>query len=536
MAPPPAISLIATSVADPSKSVMAAITVTSTFTISVTGPSSVTAGGSANYTAMLTPAANSNPSRTITWSVAGTGCAGAACGTISSIGAYAAPSIPPSPACRANHRRRRRPIRSKAASVSVTIAPVVSVSVSPSHRRRWRSRLLASFPGHGDGRAGPDGHLGRRWGGGRQRGGRNRPEFADCSGHDDVFGAARLARGWNGDGGCARSNAVPSVSASVLGHAYERGEPQRDAPASATLALNQRQTFSAQVNNTANQSVAWLGQRDTGRKYSRRGMICAHGLEPVPAGFGGHGGRASTTWRRPGCRLPNPVTITAVSQAAGAASASASVAILPHVVVSVQPANAALAELEEARFTADVTGSDNQMVIWAMSRRGLARRRAPAAPSTPAGLYTAPSAPPSPDAICSWRPPASVDTTQSGSGRHHHQQTPRPFSRSRQPARTRARPAGSRCSSPAIIFRRLRRGRARRFIVGGTARATSCASSMQCITALTACRCASRRESFGATGKSRRCALEHGIVCGAGAGLADGPHHAYAGQSDEHGR
>ena len=52
---PPTVSLVATSVADPSKSGAATITVTSSFSLAVTGPSTVTAGNTADFTATLTP-------------------------------------------------------------------------------------------------------------------------------------------------------------------------------------------------------------------------------------------------------------------------------------------------------------------------------------------------------------------------------------------------------------------------------------------------------------------------------------------------
>jgi len=78
----PSMSLTATSVADSAKSATRTITITSLFSLAVTGPPSGTAGNTAAYTATLTPAAGSNPTRVILWSVAGTGCTGAAGGTI----------------------------------------------------------------------------------------------------------------------------------------------------------------------------------------------------------------------------------------------------------------------------------------------------------------------------------------------------------------------------------------------------------------------------------------------------------------------
>src|SRR5258706_12675752 len=95
---PPGVLVRAISVADPSKSGAAAITVTSSFTLTVAGFTSVKTASTASYTATLVPAANSNPSRAISWSVSGLGCAGPACGTISVGARYTTPPLGPSPA------------------------------------------------------------------------------------------------------------------------------------------------------------------------------------------------------------------------------------------------------------------------------------------------------------------------------------------------------------------------------------------------------------------------------------------------------
>src|SRR5579862_784137 len=127
---PPNITLTAVSIADPSKKGVGTITVTSTFSLSLTGPASVNAGTGATYVATLVPTANSNPSSAISWSVSGSGCTGAACGTISSGGVYTAPSVAPSPATvRITATPAADP--TKAASISVAIISLVSVSVSP---------------------------------------------------------------------------------------------------------------------------------------------------------------------------------------------------------------------------------------------------------------------------------------------------------------------------------------------------------------------------------------------------------------------
>src|SRR6266478_5738817 len=60
-------------------------------------PSSVTVqtGGVQQFTATVSP---SGASQAVTWSLSGTGCTGASCGTIDATGKYAAPATAPTPA------------------------------------------------------------------------------------------------------------------------------------------------------------------------------------------------------------------------------------------------------------------------------------------------------------------------------------------------------------------------------------------------------------------------------------------------------
>ena len=100
---PAAVTVSARSVADATKIATVPVTITSRFTFTVTGPASVDTGATANYIATLTPILNSNPNLAISWTVTGTGCAGAACGTISPSGliaTYQAPISAPTPSSR----------------------------------------------------------------------------------------------------------------------------------------------------------------------------------------------------------------------------------------------------------------------------------------------------------------------------------------------------------------------------------------------------------------------------------------------------
>jgi hypothetical protein len=129
----PGVAVIARSVADSSKSGTSAITVTSRFAFSVSGPMTVNTGATANYAAALTPVVNSNPSTLISWAVSGAGCTGAACGSISASGATAgfiAPSVAPSPNL-VTIAATPAADPTKAASITVTIQGQITVAVSP---------------------------------------------------------------------------------------------------------------------------------------------------------------------------------------------------------------------------------------------------------------------------------------------------------------------------------------------------------------------------------------------------------------------
>ena len=78
-------TLTAQSVADPSKQATAAINITSHFTLQVTAPQSVPAGGTATIVATMTPIAGSNPSTILAWSLSGPGCSSTACGTLTIV-------------------------------------------------------------------------------------------------------------------------------------------------------------------------------------------------------------------------------------------------------------------------------------------------------------------------------------------------------------------------------------------------------------------------------------------------------------------
>lgn len=109
---PASVTVKATSVADTSKSASATITVLAAVVVTVTPVDSIVAVGSTKqFTATVQNAIDSS----VTWTISGSGCIGAECGTISTTGLYTAPSaVPASP------------------SVSITATSVEDTSISDS--------------------------------------------------------------------------------------------------------------------------------------------------------------------------------------------------------------------------------------------------------------------------------------------------------------------------------------------------------------------------------------------------------------------
>src|SRR6266852_5697705 len=79
---PASTTLTAQSVADPSKQISSAVAITSSFSLQLSAPSSVPAGGTATIVATLTPVPGSNPITALAWALSGPGCSGSAWGIL----------------------------------------------------------------------------------------------------------------------------------------------------------------------------------------------------------------------------------------------------------------------------------------------------------------------------------------------------------------------------------------------------------------------------------------------------------------------
>jgi len=140
---PASVTLTAQSVADPSKQVSAALTISSNFSLQLAAPSTVPVGATAAIVATLTAIPGSNPSTVMAWTLSGPGCGGASCGTISGTttqtqsgnvatvsAQYTAPATAPNPnSVTITATPQADP--SKKAQATLSIVPGINVSVSP---------------------------------------------------------------------------------------------------------------------------------------------------------------------------------------------------------------------------------------------------------------------------------------------------------------------------------------------------------------------------------------------------------------------
>ncbi len=132
---PAAVTLKATSVGDTTKTSNASITVTAAVAVAL-APTAATVNVSKtqNFTATVT---NDTQNKGVTWTLTGTGCSGATCGTLSAASSasgvaitYTAPATVPS-AATANLKATSVADTSRTASATITIAPAIGVTVAP---------------------------------------------------------------------------------------------------------------------------------------------------------------------------------------------------------------------------------------------------------------------------------------------------------------------------------------------------------------------------------------------------------------------
>jgi hypothetical protein len=131
---PATVTVTATSVADPTRSTSASVTVLAAVSVSVSPPTaSVQQSQSQGFTASVS---NDPGSLGVTWSLAGSGCSGAACGTLSNVTTasvtYTAPATLPSPATvTLTATSKSDGTKTNASTITLATAAAIVVTVSP---------------------------------------------------------------------------------------------------------------------------------------------------------------------------------------------------------------------------------------------------------------------------------------------------------------------------------------------------------------------------------------------------------------------
>ncbi len=293
-------TLTAQSVADPSKKATALINITSHFTLQVTAPLSVPAGGTATIVATMTPVAGSNPSTVLAWSLSGPGCSSTACGTLTIVttqgsggtviadtATYTAPAAVPNPdSVTVTVTPQADP--TKAAQATMAVQAGVNVSLTPATdtlAANHRVTLIAQVFGTTN--------MGVSWSVSGVSGGNTTLGQICVVGSNpcqSVTSGSALQVDYVAPGTIPQPNPV-SVSATSAADTTKSATAQITVinhvlvsvqPASITLAPLAVEGFTAAVLGTSNQSVVWQIQGTACANIGVCGAIDANGNYTAP--------------------------------------------------------------------------------------------------------------------------------------------------------------------------------------------------------------------------------------------------------------
>ena len=477
---PVTVQVQAASIADPTKTAAVTLTIMSDVAVSLTpGAASIELGAQQTFQAGIVSAGN--PNGGITWALSGPGCFGSSCGSISSNGVFTAPQILPSPPTETvSATSVADPSKKATASVTVTASFGFTVSGSSSVNAGASASYAAALTPLPN--SNPS--LAISWS----------VSGAGCS---NAACGTIVASASNATATYTAPTTVPSPNSVTL-TATPAAAPLRAvsipiqiasptnvtvtvAPPNATLAVGNRQTFTALVQNSSNALVVWsVGGVPGGN--SNAGQICVVGSNPCQTVTSANAG--SVDYIAPAAvPSPNPIAISAVSQANPAASASSPVTVIPHVVVSVSPPSAALAPNSNQNFSATVLGTSNQQVTWTITGAACGAPGFPCGSIDATGLYHAPAAAPAPDSL-NVVATSALNTSQTGSAAVTI--NPQPAILSLQPSSITAGAAGGFVLLvQGANFVSAGSGTGSAILIGGAQRSTSCTTSSDCSTPLT---------------------------------------------------
>jgi hypothetical protein len=399
----PGLEIAATSIADPTKIGAAAADIASDLQIVLSASSAAVELG-ATRSLLASVISAGHPDTDIRWTLTGPTCP-VSCGAVDATGIFSAPQILPSPAIATlTAQSVADPSKRAATSLTITSSFALRLTGPPTVFAGASTGILATFtPAPG---SSPSQTL--AWS----------VTGAGCSGAAcgvlDVLTAP--SAGASSNAGSTTYSSIywappstPNPNAVTIS-ATPLADPSKRAlltlmvlpiggvivsPPAATVAANHRVTLTVQVPGTASPNVTWTVDGIPGGNPTL-GQICAtleNPCVPVTSATA-----AKVDYLAPGTiPSPDPVTVQATSTADATKIATSQITVLNHLVVSVQPANATLAPLATQGFAATVTGATNQSVVWQL--RGPACAAAACGSVTADGVYSAPAAAPSPNAI-----------------------------------------------------------------------------------------------------------------------------------------
>jgi hypothetical protein len=363
-----------------------------------------------------------NPATGVTWTVNGIAGGNSTVGTIVPNGAntavFTAPAVPPSPAT-VRVMATSVADTTKSGSTSVTITCAATNSIAPpsaSAGLGLTQAFSASFclatgatvAWDVNGIAGGNSVLGTITSTGANIAIYSAPGDLPVSNPVTIHATANLATG-----GTGVTAATVTVTSSVGVNV---------SPGTATVSTSQRQSFAANVTNTSDTAVTWT-VNGVLNGNTLTGQVCVSESNPCTAPAGPAAG--SVDFLAP-ASVPatNPVTLAATSRADGGKNGSALVTIAGisgPVSVEISPPYAFVARstgtLSNLQFFASVSGTSNQSVTWqvqsGVSGQGCGGAACGSVDAN--GLYSAPTAAPSPNAI-SIMATSQADPTKSATG------------------------------------------------------------------------------------------------------------------------
>ena len=392
------VQVTATSHADSSKSGSAAVTLHSDIAVGISpGTANVELGSTQPFHATVN--SSGHPDTTIRWSLSGASCP-AACGSIDSNGNYTAPQILPSPTLvTISGTSAADSTKQNSASVTVTSNFTLQLSAPPSVPTSATVAIVATLTAL----AGSSPKNGLSW----------NLSGTGCAGSACGILSVITTQSTGGNSVADSANYTAPASApqpsTVVVTVTAQADPSKKAqatiliqsgagililPFTATLAGNHRVTLSLTENGVSG-ALNWIVNGFAGGN-TVVGQICVMGSSPCESVSSGTA--LQVDYIAPGAiPSPNPVSVVASSAISSQITASSQITVINHILVSVQPNNVTLPPLGVQGFTASILGTANQSVVWQVQGTGCAGGLC--GTITPSGAYTAPSIPPTPNAL-----------------------------------------------------------------------------------------------------------------------------------------